>query len=180
MKTLHRLAAATTVATAALTAAAEAAIVGKPATFTWTSSTATVDSRTFIVSSLLPEYYASFWSGGPWFAVGVDVREGSVTFSFDSDAAFDSVFTQSSSFRLAFQPNVSLSGASITSADGMAGLAPGAVSVNGNELVVDVSGVGFTPQGASFTVGFSSSIVPGPSALVALAAIAALPRARRR
>ena len=47
-------------------------------------------------------------------------------------------------------------------------------------MTIDTSGVSGSSAGTSFTINFTTSAVPGPSALVILSAFAAIPSRRRR
>jgi hypothetical protein len=181
MSISYRTAAAGVVAAAIASAGASAAIVGRPATFSWTSSGTPVDSRTFIVSSLLPEYYYSRdYGNGSWASFGVDVRETSVTFTADFAGLAATFFPSGNQFRLTLSPTVALAGASIASMTGVSNLAQGDLSVSGNVITVDASNVTFGAPGGTFTINFSA-VVPGPSALLGMAgATALLGRVRNR
>lgn len=181
MSISYRTAAAGVVAAAIASAGASAAVVGQPATFSWTSSGTPVDSRSFIVSSLLPEYYYSRdYGNGSWAAFAVDVRATSVTFTADFAGLAAAFFPSGNQFRLTLSPTVALAGASIASTTGVSNLAQGDLSVSGNVLTVDASNVTFGAPGGTFTINFSA-VVPGPSALLGMAgATALLGRIRNR
>ena len=173
MSISHRTAAAGVLAVS-LASGASAAIVGQPATFSWNASGVPVDSRTFIVSSLLPEYYYSRdYGNGSWAAFAVDVNATTVTFTADFAGLAATFFPSGNQFRIAFAPSVALSGVSIASMSGVSNLAQGDLGVAGNVITVDASNVSFGAPGGTFTLNFSTA-VPGPSALLGLAGASAL------
>lgn len=175
----HRTAAGIAAAASA-TATACAGIVGQSATFEWTSSGTPIDSRTFIVSSLLPEYYYSrSYAPNAWAAFSVDVNESAVTFTADFGGVAAAYFPPGNRFRVTLAPTASIAGAWIASSAGITNLAHGDVTFSGNVLTIDASNVSFGAPGGAFSIGFSSA-APGPSALAAIAFATLLSSRSRR
>lgn len=175
----YRIAAAGALAAAAASPAASAAIVGQPATFSWTSSGVPIESRTFIVSSLLTEYYYSRdYGNGSWAAFAVDVNATSITFTADFAGLAAAYFPTGNRFQIAMSPSAALSSVSLGSATGVSNLAQADLSLAGNVISIDASNVSFQSPGGSFTVNFSTA-VPGPSALLGIAGSWALLGRRR-
>ena len=173
MSISHRTAAAGVLAVS-MASGASAAIVGQPATFSWNASGVPVDSQTFIVSSLLTEYYYSRdYGNGSWAAFAVDVKATSVTFTADFGGLAAAYFPSGNQFRIAFAPSVAISSVSIASMSGVTNLAQGDLSASGNVIAVDASNVSFGSPGGTFTINFATA-VPGPSALLGMAAASAL------
>lgn len=165
----YRDAAAGALTAAFASAGASAAIVGQPATFDWTSSGVPIDSRTFIVSSLLPEYYYSRdYGNGSWAAFAVDVNASTVTFTADFGGLAAAYFPSGNRFRVTLSPTVTLSAISIASASGVSNLSQADLGIAGNVITVDASNVSFQSPGGTFTLNFSTA-VPGPSALLGIA-----------
>lgn len=174
-------------AVAALTATAIAApsfagVVGTQAMLTVQAPGQPDSSSSFVVSQILPEYYVSAsLPSGAWAAYSIDVKDASVTITGDFGNASGFSFAPGLVFRIAFLPTFQVDSFSIGSVtSGISNLEAGDLSFSGNELVINASDIGFSEAGASFTLDFSTSTVPGPAGLVALAGFAAAPMRRRR
>lgn len=180
MSDSYRTAIAGAVAAALASGEATAAVVGQPANFDWRSSGVPVDNRTFIVSSLLTEYYYSRdYGNGSWAAFAVDVNASTVTFTADFTGLAAAFFPSGNNFRLTLSPSVTVTSVSIASSSGVANLAQGDLSAVGNVIDLDASNVSFLSPGGTFTLRFSTA-VPGPSALLCVAGSWALVGRRRR
>lgn len=180
MSISHRTAAAGVLAAASASAGASAAIVGTPTTFSWTSSGVPIETRTFIVSSLLTEYYYSRdYGNGSWAAFAVDVKATSVTFTADFAGLAAAFFPTGNQFRLAFSPTAALSGVTLASSTGVSNLSQADLSLVGNVVTIDASNVSFGAPGGSFTLNLTTA-VPGPSALLGIAGVSALVGRSRR
>ena len=80
-----------------------------------------------------------------------------------------------------FLPTVQVDSFSIASvSSGVSNFDASDLSFAGNELIIHASEVSFSEAGASFTLNFTTSNVPGPAGLAALAGLAAIPMRRRR
>ena len=174
-------------AVAALTAAAIAVpslagVVGTQAVLTAQVPGQADQSASFIVSQLLPEFYSSAsLPSGAWAAYSIDLKNTSVTITGDFGGTSGFSFVPGLVFRIAFLPSFQVDSFSIGSVtSGISNLEAADLSFSGNELVINASDIGFSEAGASFTLNFSTSTVPGPAGLVALAGLAAAPMRRRR
>lgn len=176
----HRTAVAGVLAAASASVGASAAIVGQPATFSWTSSGVPIENRTFIVSSLLTEYYyARDYGNGSWAAFAVDVNATSVTFTADFAGLAAAYFPTGNRFQLTLSPSAALSGVTLGSSSGISNLSQDDLSLAGNVITIDASNVSFRNPGGTFTLNLATA-VPGPSALLGLAGTWALFGRRRR
>lgn len=180
MRQSDRLAAATAIAATAFTAAAQAGLVGSPVEFRWIRNGTVVDSKSFIVSSLMPEYYYSTaFAGGSWGAVGLDVRNASMTFTADFADSFNVFFPIGTVLELVVPAALQVSSFTVGASNDVAGLDQSDLSIDGNVLRIAAGGIQFGAPAASFTLNFDSTPLPGPGAMIALAALAAMPRRRR-
>lgn len=181
MRHLRTSAAATAIAAAAtIVTGTYAGLVGSPVEFRWTRNGNLVDSKSFIVSSIMPEYYFSTaFAGGSWGAVGLDVRNASMTFTADFADSFNIFFPIGTVLELVVPAAVRVSAFTVGASTGVAGLDQSDLTIDGNVLRIAAGGIQFGAPAASFTLNFESTLLPGPSAIVALAAIAAMPRRRR-
>ncbi len=160
--------------------AASAGLVGSPVEFRWTRNGSLVDAKTFVVSSLLPEYYYSTpFEGGAWGALGLDVRNTTMTFTADFADSFNVFLPLGTVLELAVPATMGLDAFSIDSMSGVTGLEQSDLSIDGNVLRIAAGGIQFNAPGATFTLSFESTPLPGPGTVVALAAITAMPRRRR-
>jgi MYXO-CTERM domain-containing protein len=172
------------VACSAITFAAPAfaGIVGSQAVLTAQIPGQPDQSSSFLVSQLLPEFYSSSpLPDGGWGAYSIDVSETTLTLTADFGGASGFSFIEGLVFRLAFLPTVQVDSFSLGSvSSGIANLDASDLSFSGNELVINASQLAFSETGASFTLNFTTSTVPGPAGLVALSGLAAAPMRRRR
>lgn len=172
---------ASAILAAALAApAATAGLVGSSVEFRWIRNSTLVDSKTFVVSSLMPEYYYSTpFVGSAWGAIGLDVRNTSMTFTADFADTFNVFLPLGTVLELAVPATVRIESFSVGSTSGVTGLDQADLSIDGNVLRIAAGGVQFDAPGATFTLNFESTLLPGPSAIAALAAVIAVPRRRR-
>lgn len=181
MRQNHRSAAATAIAAAGIAAtAAQAGLVGSPVEFRWIRNGNLVDSKSFVVSSLMPEYYYSTaFAGGSWGAVGLDVRNASMTFTADFADSLNVFFPVGTVLELVVPATVRVSSFTVGAMSDVAGLDQSDLSIDGSVLRIAAGGIQFGAPAASFTLNLESTLLPGPSAMIALAALAAMPRRRR-
>ena len=181
MRHLRTSAAATAIAAAAtIVTGTQAGLVGSSVDFRWIRNGTVVDSKSFIVSSVMPEYYYSTaFAGGSWGAVGLDVRDTSMTFTADFADSFNVFFPIGTVLELVVPAAVRVSSFTVGALNDVAGLDQSDLSVDGNVLRIAAGGIQFGAPAASFTLNFDSTLLPGPGAIAALAALAAMPRRRR-
>jgi hypothetical protein len=156
-------------ATAALCSAASAGIVNLPVTFSWLDGSGqVVDQASFFVSPFVTEYAKFSSAGSSWDVLAIDVRDDSLTITGDF-FNLPSVGFQSGE-KLRFElPNTIAVDAMDASR----------LSFVGNVMTIDVSLTRFDARGASFTVNFATSTVPGPAGIAGMALLVALPRRKR-
>jgi hypothetical protein len=176
-----RNATALVITAAALAApAATAGLVGSSVDFRWIRNSTVVDAKTFVVSSLMPEYYYSTqYVGSAWGAMGLDVRNASMTFTADFADSFNVFLPLGTVLELAVPASMRLEAFNVGSMSGVTGLDQSDLSIDGNVLRIAAGGIQFNAPGATFTLNFESTLLPGPGAVAALAAITAMPRRRR-
>jgi len=167
----------------ALSASADAGVVsviGSQATAQLSGPAPTVQD-TFLISSLLTEfYYAEQMPGNGYAAFAVDVKASSLKFTFDFEGISSMSFASGVSFQLTFSPLYQIDSFSVGSVDaGVSGVDAADLSRLGNVVTVDLSGISAANAGDSFILNFSASAVPGPASLAALAGLAAARRRRR-
>jgi MYXO-CTERM domain-containing protein len=169
-------------AAVAIAGSSFAGIVGSQAVLTRQIPGQADQSASFLVSQILPEFYSSSaLPDGGWGAYSIDVKETSLTLTADFGGASGFSFIEGLVFRLAFLPTVQVDSFSLGSvSSGIANLDASDLSFSGNELVINASQLAFSETGASFTLNFTTSTVPGPAGLVALSGLAAAPMRRRR
>ena len=160
--------------------AATAGLVGSSVEFRWIRNGTLVDAKTFVVSSLMPEYYYSTpFVGSAWGAMGLDVRNTSMTFTADFADTFNVFLPLGTVLELAVPATVRLESLNLGSMSGVTGLDQGDLSIDGNVLRISAGGIQFDAPGSTFTLSFESTLLPGPSAIATLAAMIAMPRRRR-
>lgn len=171
----------TALAFAAIAAgSAHAGLVGSPVEFRWTRNGTLVDAKTFVVSSAMPEYYYSTaFAGGAWGAVGLDVKDTSMTFTADFADSYNVFFPVGTVLELVVPAAMRVSAFTVGSTTGVTGLDQSDLSIDGNVLRIAAGGIQFAAPAATFTLSFESTLLPGPGAIVALAALAAAPRRGR-
>jgi len=169
-------------AAVAIAGSSFAGIVGSQAVLTRQIPGQADQSASFLVSQILPEFYSSAaLPDGGWGAYSIDVKETSLTLTADFGGASGFSFIGGLVFRLAFLPTVQVDSFSIASvSSGVSNFDASDLSFAGNELIIHASEVSFSEAGASFTLNFTTSNVPGPAGLAALAGLAAIPMRRRR
>lgn len=159
---------------------AMAGLVGSSVEFRWFRNSTLVDAKTFVVSSLMPEYYLSTpYVGSAWGALGLDVRNTSMTFTADFADTFNVFLPLGTVLELAIPAGMRLEAFNVGSASGVSGLEQSDLSIAGSVLRIAAGGIQFDAPGASFTLSFESTLLPGPGAVFALATIVAMPRRRR-
>lgn len=178
---------ATAFAAASLASVSNAGLVGTNSSLGFYSATTgeTFQERSFVVSSLLPEFYYSYDFGASGFgAFLADVGASSLTISLDfffGSGSSTLYFTDGTRIALTIPESMRFDSFSLGASNDITGLALGDVSGSGTRtLLLDSSLISATAPGASFTINFTTSAVPGPSALVILSACAAFTSRRRR
>lgn len=165
---------------ASLGSACHAGLVGNPVTFSVYQYGVLDTATTFLVSSVMPEYYASYGSPQAWNAFGVDVNENSMTFTGDFGGALQTnvAFAPGVQFRLTLPASMQVTSFTVGSSSSVTNLEQSDLSYAANVLIFDAEYVSINTVGGGFTLNFTT--IPGPSSLVAIAALAARTRARRR
>lgn len=172
------LAAAT--ASAALCGAASAGIVNLPVTFTWLNGSGGVfDQASFFVSPFVTEYAKFSSAGSAWTVVAVDMRDDSLTVTGDFFNLPSTFFPSGDSLRFELPASVVVDSMSLGAVSNVSSIDASRLSFAGNVMTIDVSQTRFDARGASFTVNFATSAVPGPAGLAAFALLLAGPRRRR-
>lgn len=168
-------------ATAAPAGAGVVSVVGTQATAQLSGSGGLVAQDTFLISSLLTEfYYSQGGSGNSYAAFAMDVKASSIKFTFDFEGYASMMFSPGASMQVAFSPSISIDSFTVGAVDaGVFGVDTADLSHLGNVVVIDLSGIGTANAGDSFTLNFSASAVPGPAGLAGLAMLAAGRRRRR-
>lgn len=186
MESTCRFAVATAIAAACLVSSSDAGLVGTNCSmrlFDGPSGT-TYLTQSFVVSNLLPEfYYGSSFPGGQYGAFSGDVKSSSltVTMDFDFPPGQSLIFLAGTRLELTIPASMQFDSFSLGASSDVTGLSLGDISGAGTRtLLLDTSLIAGTAPGANFTINFTTSAVPGPSALVILSAFAAIPSRRRR
>lgn len=187
MESNYRFAVATAFAAASLVSVSDAGLVGTNSSLRSFSATTgeTFQEQSFVVSGLLPEFYYSYDFGASGFgAFLADVGESSLTITMDYFFASGSstlFFSDGTRIALTIPESMQFDSFSLGASNNITGLAIGDISGSGTRtLLLDSSLIFASAPGASFTINFTTSAVPGPSALVILSAFAAIPSRRRR
>jgi hypothetical protein len=185
MESNYRFVVATAFAAATLASVSDAGLVGTQCTarFYLASPEQTFAEQTFVTSSLLTEfYYSTQLPGGSFGAFAIDVRSSSMTVTFDYEPASGTLyFGDGTRLSLTIPESMQFDTFAVSGVSNVSGVELADVSGSGTRtLVLDSSGITANVPGASFTIDFTTSAVPGPSALVILSAFAAIPTRRRR
>ena len=171
-------------AAVAFASVANAGIVGTNCSMSfYTSGGATYRDQSFIVSNLLAEFYYSQNLGGVsgYGAFMADVRAASLTVTLDFGEVPGIFFGADTRLALTIPETMVFDSFSLGSVTDVTGLDLADVSGAGTRtLLLDTSFISTSTPGASFTINFTTSAVPGPSALVFLSAWTAIPARRRR
>ena len=156
-------------------------VVGSQASAQLSGSGGPVAQDSFLISSLLTEfYYAESFGGSAYGAFAMDVKASSIRFTFDFEGISGMLFQPGTTMQVTFAPSFSIDSFTVGAVDaGVSGVDNADLSRLGNVVVIDLSGIGAANAGDSFTLNFSASAVPGPASLVALAGLAAARRRRR-
>jgi len=186
MESNYRFVVATAFAAASLVSVSDAGLVGTNSSLRLYSATTgeTFEEQSFVVSSLLPEFYysttAGFSSDG-FGAFSADVKSASLTITMDFASVSSVFFADNTRIALTIPESMQFDSFSLGASNDITGLALEDVSGSGTRtLLLDSSLITASAPGASFTINFTTSAVPGPSALVILSAFAAIASRRRR
>ena len=187
MESNYRFVVATAFAAASLASVSNAGLVGTNSSLRFYNVTTgeTYQDRPFVVSGLLPEFYYSADFGASGFgAFLADVGASSLTITVDFFFASGSstlYFVEGTRIALTIPETMRFDSFSLGASNDISGLALGDISGSGTRtLLLDSSLIFASAPGASFTIDFTTSAVPGPSALVILSACAAFTSRRRR
>ena len=156
-------------------------VIGSQASAQLSGSGGPVAQDSFLISSLLTEfYYAEQMPGNGYAAFAVDVKASSLKFTFDFEGISGMLFQPGVTMQVSFAPSFSIDSFAVGAVDaGVSGVDNADLSRLGNVVVIDLSGIGAANAGDSFTLNFSASAVPGPASLAGLAMLAAGRRRRR-
>jgi len=156
-------------------------VIGSQASAQFSSSGGPLAQDTFLISSLLTEfYYAESYGGTGYGAFAMDVKASSIKFTFDFEGAPDMTFLPGVSMQVTFAPTFNIDSFTVGLVDGgVSGLDNADLSRLANVVTIDLSGISVANPGDSFVLNFSASAVPGPASLAALAGLAAARRRRR-
>ena len=182
MESNYRFVVATAFAAASLASVSNAGLVGTNCSLRYfaASTDATYQEQSFIVSNLLPEFYYGVDFGATYGAFSVDVKSSSMTVTFDYDAPYI-YFAEGDRLALTIPASLQFGGFTLGPSNDITGLELSDLSGSGTRtLLIDASLITTSAPGASFTINFTTSAVPGPSALVILSACAAFTARRRR
>jgi hypothetical protein len=183
MESNYRFVVATAFAAASLVSVSDAGLVGTTCGFQFSGPSGQVFGQSsFIVSSLLPEFYYSTPVGDRWAGFSVDIQNTSLTLTMDYDPLLTSVyFLPDTWLALSIPETLQFDEISLGQTTNVTNLEIGDVFGAGTRsLLIRSSDISFSAPGASFTINFTTSAVPGPSALVILSAFAAIASRRRR
>ncbi|MFM7799780.1 MAG: hypothetical protein ACKPBA_12475 [Planctomycetota bacterium] len=156
-------------------------VIGSQASAQFSNSGGPLAQDTFLISSLLTEfYYAESFGGTGYGAFAMDVKASSIKFTFDFEGAPDFTFLPGVSMQVTFAPTFNIDSFTVGLVDGgVSGLDNADLSRLANVVTIDLSGISVANPGDSFVLNFSASAVPGPASLAALAGLAAARRRRR-
>lgn len=156
-------------------------VIGSQASAQFSNSGGPLAQDTFLISSLLTEfYYAESFGGTGYGAFAMDVKASSIKFTFDFEGAPAMTFLPGASMQVTFAPTFNIDSFTVGLVDGgVSGLDNADLSRLANVVTIDLSGISVANPGDSFVLNFSASAVPGPASLAALAGLAAARRRRR-
>lgn len=156
-------------------------VIGSQASAQFSNSGAPLAQDSFLISSLLTEFYfAESYGGTGYGAFAMDVKASSIKFTFDFEGAPDMTFLPGVSMQVTFAPTFNIDSFTVGLVDGgVSGLDNADLSRLANVVTIDLSGISVANPGDSFVLNFSASAVPGPASLAALAGLAAARRRRR-
>ncbi|MFM8639633.1 MAG: hypothetical protein ACKOEL_03235 [Planctomycetota bacterium] len=156
-------------------------VIGSQASAQFSNSGGPLAQDTFLISSLLTEfYYAESFGGTGYGAFAMDVEASSIKVTFDVVGAPDFTFLPGVSMQVTFAPTFNIDSFTVGLVDGgVSGLDNADLSRLANVVTIDLSGISVANPGDSFVLNFSASAVPGPASLAALAGLAAARRRRR-
>lgn len=177
MESTCRFAVVTAITAASLVSVSDAGLVGTNSSlrFFEEPSGTTYQDQTFVVSGLLPEFYFGSSVDGGYYAMSGDVKSSSLTLTMDFSARDSLVLDAGTRLSLTIPASMRFDGFSLGSSNDVAGLDLSDLSGSGTRtLLIDTSSIVASAPGASFTVNFTTSAIPGPSALVILSAFAAV------
>lgn len=164
---MRSIAFASALAAAAVAAMpASGAIVGSTSTLTWTSGGSQVDSRSFIVSALLPEYYRADSFAGGFQALLVDLREDGLALTADFAGTPAATFAPGTVVRIELPEGVDITAFTVTSLTQSSGLTNANLTFAGRVIEIDMSSLQFSQAGGRADLAFTFVPAPGAIALV--------------
>jgi hypothetical protein len=167
-------------ATAALCSAASAGIVNLPVTFSWLDGSGqVVDQASFFVSPFVTEYAKFSSAGSSWDVLAIDVRDDSLTITGDFFNLPSVGFQSGEKLRFELPTTIAVDAMTLGAVSNVSSMDASRLSFVGNVMTIDVSLTRFDARGASFTVNFATSTVPGPAGIAGMALLVALPRRKR-
>jgi len=167
-------------ATAALCSAATAGIVNLPVDFLWSDASGnTIFQASLFVSPYVTEYVNFSGTSAAWQVVTVDLRDDSLTVTGDFFNLPVSEFGEGNTLRFVLPTTIAVDSMTLGAVSNVSSMDASRLSFAGNVMTIDVSQTRFDARGASFTVNFATSSVPGPAGIAAMALLVALPRRRR-
>ncbi len=179
-----QIAATACLAAICFTATSDAGLVGTTCSISfYGASGSNLLERTFAVSSLLPEYY--YWEdlGTGWGAFTADVRDNSLVITVDFDPAFTAgvFFATPTRLTLSIPDTLQFTAFELGGSSGFGNVQLNDVTGSGTRtMTIDTSGYTAATLGAYFTVDFTTSTIPAPSAFVVATILLAPCRGRRR
>lgn len=156
-------------------------VVGSQASAQLSDSSGPLAQDSFLISSLLTEfYYGESFGGSGYGAFAMDVKASSIKFTLDFEGATSIEFAAGTLMQVTFAPSFNIDSFSVGAVDaGVSGVDNADLSRLANVVTIDLSGIAAMNPGDSFTLNFSASAVPGPASLTVLAGLAAARRRRR-
>ena len=142
---------------------ASGAIVGSTSTLNWTIGGSQADSRSFLVSALLPEYYRADTFSGGYQALLVDLREDGLALTADFAGAPVATFAPGTVIRIELPESVDITAFTVTTLTQSSGLTNANLTYAGRVLEIDMSNLQFSQPGGRADLVFS--FVPSPGAV---------------
>ena len=168
-------------ALAAPASAGLVSVVGSQASAQLSDSIGVLKQDSFLVSSLLTEFYfAEGFGNGAYGAFAMDVRAASIKFTFDYQGGSSLFFAPGVTMQVTFAPSFSIDSFTVGTVDaGISGIENADLGRVANVVTIDLSGITIGNPGDSFVLNFAASAVPGPASLAGLALLAVGGRRRR-
>ena len=148
------------------TTAASGAIIGSTSSLTWTTNGSLLDSRSFLVSALLPEYYRAESLFGGYQAFLVDLNENSLSIVADFAGAQSATFAPGTIIRIELPETIDVTAFTVSSLSQATGLSNANLSFAGRALEINVTGLQFSQAGGRADMAFSFVPAPGAIALM--------------